>query len=247
MADALRSRAAVWTAPVWQGLRAAVEERTGSGPLTVLDVGGGTGGFAVPFAELGHLVTVVDPSPDSLAALDRRAAEAGVAERVRGRQGDAANLAELVEPGGCDVALCHSVLEVVDDPGQAMAGLARALRPGGVASVLTAGRVGAVLARALAGRFGEAVHLLVDPAGRFGPRDPLARRFDVDALLALVRAAGLRPGQVHGVRVFSDLLPGGAPETDQAGLAELVELETRAGELPVYRDIATQLHLLAFG
>ena len=60
---------------------------------TSLDVGGGTGGFAVPLAELGHRVTVVDPSPDALAALQRRAAEAGVADRVRAVQGDAAGLA----------------------------------------------------------------------------------------------------------------------------------------------------------
>ncbi|MEO9151806.1 MAG: methyltransferase domain-containing protein, partial [Lapillicoccus sp.] len=32
-------------------------------PLQVLDLGGGTGGLAVPLAELGHSITVVDPSP----------------------------------------------------------------------------------------------------------------------------------------------------------------------------------------
>ena len=36
-------------------------------PLRVLDLGGGTGGTAVPLAAAGHDVTVVDPSPDALA------------------------------------------------------------------------------------------------------------------------------------------------------------------------------------
>jgi SAM-dependent methyltransferase len=45
----------------------------------VVDIGGGTGGFAVRLAREGHAVTVVDPSPDALAALARRADEAGVA------------------------------------------------------------------------------------------------------------------------------------------------------------------------
>ena len=43
----------------------------------VVDIGGGTGGSAVRLAAAGHRVTVVDPSPDALAALARRAREAG--------------------------------------------------------------------------------------------------------------------------------------------------------------------------
>ena len=64
-------RAQARTAVLWAALRAVLDA---DGPRDVLDVGGGTGGFAVPIAELGHRVTVVDPSPDALAALERRAA-----------------------------------------------------------------------------------------------------------------------------------------------------------------------------
>ena len=72
-------------APPWCGRRCApVLRRTGRA-CDVLDIGGGTGGFAVRVAELGHRVTVVDPSPDALAALDRRAREGGV--EVTGRPG----------------------------------------------------------------------------------------------------------------------------------------------------------------
>src|SRR5436305_2079511 len=103
--------------------------------LTVLDVGGGTGGFAVPLAEAGHRVTVVDASPDALAALTRRAAEAGVADRITAVQGDGDRLAELAAPGSADLILCHSLLEVVDDPTEVVAALAATLRPGGAASL----------------------------------------------------------------------------------------------------------------
>ena len=63
---------------VWDVLRDVVAARmadTGRQVLDIVDVGGGTGGLAVPFAALGHNVTVVDPSPDALAAAQRRAAE----------------------------------------------------------------------------------------------------------------------------------------------------------------------------
>src|SRR5687767_13977057 len=96
---ARRPRTDVRTAVVWDALDALVAERaaaTGRGALDVVDVGGGTGGFAVPLAELGHQVTDVDPSPDALAALQRRAAEAGVADRITARQGDAAAVGDLV-------------------------------------------------------------------------------------------------------------------------------------------------------
>ncbi|HEY9439033.1 MAG TPA: methyltransferase domain-containing protein, partial [Streptomyces sp.] len=90
-------------AVVWDTVRAVLAARaatTGRGSLDIIDAGGGTGGFAVPLAGLGHTVTVVDPNPDSLAALERRAAEAGV--RVAGIQGDAAGLGELLPAGAAD-------------------------------------------------------------------------------------------------------------------------------------------------
>src|SRR5688500_11398305 len=116
-------RGAARTAVVWEALAPVLADRDG---LDVLDIGGGTGGFAVRVAELGHHVTVVDPSPDALAILDRRSEETGVADRVNGVQGDLATVPELVEDGSVDVVLCHGVLEVVDEPRSAMAAIAGA-------------------------------------------------------------------------------------------------------------------------
>src|SRR3954470_22596927 len=170
------ARSTMRTAVVWAVLRDALTALTasrGGSRLHVLDAGGGTGGFAVPLAGLGHDVTVVDPSPDSLAALERRAAEAGLAGTIHAVQGDAAQLPDLVAPDSVDAVLCHSVLEVVDDPAAAVAAVARVLRSGGVASVLVAGRAAAVVGRAIAGHFDEAAHVLHDENGRFGPGDAL--------------------------------------------------------------------------
>jgi SAM-dependent methyltransferase len=208
----------------------------------VLDVGGGTGGFAVPLATAGHRVTVVDASPDALAALTRRAAEAGVADRVRAVQGDGDALAELVAPESADVVLCHSLLEVVDDPGTVVKALAASLRPGGVASVLVANRVAAVLSRAVSGHLDVASALLSDPDGSIGGRDTLCRRFDLHAVTELLASAGLVVEQTHGVRVVADLLPGAVLEGQTEAL---VAFELATSDRSPYRDIATQLHLFA--
>ncbi len=229
------------TAVVWSVLRAELDRRP-AGELTVLDVGGGTGGFAVPLARAGHRVTVVDASPDALAALSRRAAEAGVAERVRAIQGDGDALAGLVEPASVDLVLCHAVLEVVDDPAPVASALAGALRPGGAASVLVAGRAAAVLGRAMNGHLDLAAALAADPAGSAGPRDTLRRRFDAEGAAALLAAAGLTVEEIHGVRVLAGLLPAAVADGQPAAL---VELERALADRPPWRDIAAQLHLFA--
>ncbi|MCG5212409.1 methyltransferase domain-containing protein [Streptosporangium soli] len=234
------------TAVVWDALRAALAARvsaTGRERLDIVDAGGGTGGFAVPLAELGHAVTVVDPSPDSLAALERRAAEAGVG--VRGLQGDAADLGELLPPATADLVLCHSVLEYVDDPAGALSAAAGLLRPGGAISVLAANPVATAIHRSLAGRFEEAAQVLTDPVGRWGDRDPTPRRFTGEALAGLLVATGLVPGEVHGVRVFADLVPSRLIDGEPGAAQALVALEQAAASHPVLRDIATQLHVLA--
>ncbi len=237
------------TVVVWEVLSAVLAEGGGGADagqgLDVLDAGGGTGGFAVPLASAGHRVTVVDPSPDSLAALQRRAAERGLEGRVTAVQGDLSDLPGLVAPGSVDLLLCHSVLEVVDDPAAALAAAAGVLRAGGRLSLLVANRDAAVLARALAGRPEEAAHVLTDPRGRWGAADGASRRFTPAALTALVEAAGLAVEQVHGVRVVADLVPGGLLEAEPGAVAALVALERALAVQDPFRDLATQLHVLA--
>jgi S-adenosylmethionine-dependent methyltransferase len=224
------------TAVVWEVLGSLLDHQPG---LDVLDIGGGTGGFAVRVAGLGHRVTVVDPSPDALAALARRAREDGV--EVAGQQGDLGSLLELVGPGGADVVLCHGVLEVVDDPAAALATIREVLRPGGRLSLLVAQRHAAVIARAMAGHVAQALALLDDPGatGRTG------RRFTADELTGMVADAGFEVGSVHGIRVFADLVPGALLDLEPGTTAALLELERAVSDRAEYLPLAAQIHLLA--
>jgi S-adenosylmethionine-dependent methyltransferase len=229
------------TAAVWAVLHRELQRHAGR-ELTVLDVGGGTGGFAVPMAQAGHAVTVVDASPDALAALTRRAADAGVADRVRAVQGDGDALAGLVGPASADLILCHAVLEVVDEPAGVVAAIAAALRPGGAVSLLVAGRAAAILGRAVNGHLDAASALLNDPDGRAGARDTLRRRYDVESAAALLGTAGLTVEEIHGVRVLADLLPAAVVESDPQAM---LDLELALSARPPFRDIASQLHVFA--
>lgn len=244
-------RSAVHGAVVWEALDALLADRvaaTGRAALDVVDMGGGTGGFAVPLAGLGHQVLVVDPSPDALAALQRRAAEAGVADRVRAEQGDAGTLTAVAGRAAADLVLCHGVLEYVEDPGPAVRDALDVLRPGGLLSLLVTQRLGGVLARALSGRFAEARRLLDDPDGRFGDGDPLPRRFDEATVRDLLAGLPARVRTVHGVRLFTDLLPGALVDGDPAAAEALLELERAASDHPTHRALvalAAHLHVVA--
>jgi S-adenosylmethionine-dependent methyltransferase len=232
------------TAVVWEALGSLLDQPG----LDVLDIGGGTGGFAVRVAGLGHRVTVVDPSPDALAALARRAREDGV--EVTGQQGDLGSLLELAGPAGADVVLCHGVLEVVDDPAAALATIREVLRPGGRLSLLVAQRHAAVIARAMAGHVAQALALLDDPkyqsaraTGRTGPR--AISRFTADEVKGLLADAGFEVGSVHGIRVFADLVPGALLDLEPGTTAALLELERAVSDRAEYLPLAAQIHLLA--
>jgi len=241
-------RGSTRTAVVWSGLEPVLGHGLADGEgeaRDVLDIGGGTGGFAVRVAAAGHRVTVVDPSPDALAALDRRAREHDVV--VTGRQGDLSSLLDVVAADSADVVLCHGVLEVVDDPAAALATLARVVRPGGVLSLLVAQRHAAVVARAMAGHFQQALDLLTTgtAAGPAGPVGRAGRRYTDDELTTLVGGAGFVVDAVHAVRVFTDLVPGSLLDLEPGASAALVELEQAVATRPEYLPLATQLHLLA--
>jgi S-adenosylmethionine-dependent methyltransferase len=230
---------------LWDAVRALLPgaDADTSASADILDVGGGTGGLAVPLAALGHRVTVLDPSPDALAALARRASEAGVEGSVVARQADADDL--QVPDESFDLALCHGVLEHVDDPGSALAGIARALRPGGRLSLLAAQRSAAVIAAALAGHLSRAQTLVDDPDGRWGDHDPLARRFDHATVAELVQAAGLEVDRVEALRVLADLVSGQLLESDPSAPGRLLDLDRRLAGAADYAGLSASLHLRA--
>jgi len=206
--------------------------------VRVLDCGGGTGRLAVPLAQLGAHVTVVDISVDALATLSRRATEAGVANRVHAVPGDIEALGDWVNRDQVfDLALVHGVLGAVD-AAATLSGVHGALNSGGTASILVTNPAAAVMAQVLAGELEAAIG---DLRGR--------PDFGASAITQLCVEVGFEVQHLRGVGVFSELIAFGAPSgvTAEGGpVADRAdELEDLSAELSPFREIAARLHVLA--
>lgn len=254
--DSRRRRGTLATSPrtavLWERVTALAAQRSAElgRPLRVVDLGGGTGGIAVPLAALGHRVTVVDPSPDALASLERRVRDEGITDAPRhleAVQGDSSTLARLDLGEGVDLITCHGVLELDDDPSGTLADIAHALAPHGLLSLLVAQRLAVVLARALAGRFAQAQTALVSADGRYGDTDPVPRRYSAPELVDLVATAGLEVVDTRGLRIFTDLVPSSFVDSD-ADREALLALERAVAEHPeaaLLGRLGSAVHLVA--
>ena len=98
---------------------------------------------------------------------------------------------------------------------------------------------------ALAGHLPRAQALLDDPDGRWGEHDPLVRRFDRAAVVALVIGSGLVVDTVEGLRVLADLVSGQLLEADPPAPARLHDLARRLAGAPDYAGLSAALHVRA--
>jgi S-adenosylmethionine-dependent methyltransferase len=227
-------------ARLWSTVTSLLSSSTSkTSELSLLDCGGGSGSLAVPLARLGASVTVVDVSIDALGTLMRRATEAGVADRVRGVQGEAESLSDLLEGEVFDVVFAHEVLESVASIDVALEHIAGVLRPGGTLSVLSTNQVATVLGKILTGDVAGALSVLES-----GLSLQPAPALTLPAIEQACERAGLQPYESEGVGVFTDLVPG--IELERPGAAEaLSSLEALTATVAPYRDIAARLHVLA--
>jgi S-adenosylmethionine-dependent methyltransferase len=207
-------------------------------PLRALDLGCGTGATAVRLARLGIHVTAVDCSVAMLDIAQRAAHEAGVAEKIVVKHGEAAQLAILFPARSFDVILCHNVLEYVDDPGAVLRDAARALRgSSAIVSVLVRSQAGEVLKSAIrTGDLDGAEKSLTAEWGEESLYGGRLRLFSNDYLQRLLKAASLTSIVERGVRVVADYLPPAVSRDTE--YQRILELERKLGMRPEFAAVA---------
>lgn len=213
--------------------------------IDALDVGCGTGATAVRVAELGFHVTGLDSSQAMLEFARRAAEEAGVADSVTLRHGDAAQVTSLFPAGSFDLVLCDNLLEYVDDPASVLRGAARALRDSSaILSIVVRNQAGEVLKAAIqAGDMTAAEANLTAEWGFESLYGGRVRLFTSYRLQQMLQAASLELIAERGIRVLADYLP---PHVSRSsGYARILELERKLGSRSEFAAVARYMHCLA--
>lgn len=243
-----------WATSPWGRIRFAVVERTltwqltelvGDRPARVLDVGGGDGRDALPLAQQGHRLTILDPSPGMLHDAQMRAEELGVGDRVRVVEGSLdEDLAEWTA-GDYDLVLCHFVLQY-RAPGSAdLRRMAGALRPGGRLSVIAPNPVGTVLSRLVRGGPDSALTELERPMSESVTFRHEVRKISYDEMRDDLVEAGLEVVAQYGGRCANDLLTDDAAKHDPDYFTRLLELELSMCDREPYKRMGLLWQLVA--
>ena len=220
-------------------------EQSGAGGRRALDVGGGTGAMALRLAAEGWDVVVLDSSAGMLTLAAEAARGTQFAGRVTFRQADAARIGDLFPCGSFDAALCHNVLEYLDDECAVVKGVSGAVRPGGVVSVLARARAGEAMRAALKSHDLDAARRALTARqvseSLYGGA---VRLFDAPALRALAEEAALEVLAERGVRVLADYLPAALHATAQ-DYARLLAFELELGARSDFAAVARYTQILA--
>jgi len=216
------------------------------GRKRVLDVGGGTGIFAVHLAELGFEVEVLDDCEPMLAMAAEEAKARGLSGRMSFRRGDAARLTDLFRPSSFHAVVCHNVLEYTEDPLAVLCGVTHVLKKdhNSVVSLLVRNRFGEVLKAAIKAKdWQQAKAALVASTVLDSLYGIPVRLFEPACFRTIVKEAGLKVAADYGVRVVSDYL--GAEELAEDAYQGLIDLELLLGSQPQFAAVARYTQVIA--
>jgi S-adenosylmethionine-dependent methyltransferase len=222
--------------------------------LKVLDAGGGTASYALPLAQQGHQVCLLDFSARMLTIARQKVEQLApsLLERIDFCHASVEETPSLFRPDYFDLILCHTLLEYVSEPWGVLRTLTTVLQPGGLISLLLANSYADALRWALARGDLEKARLALRPSSGQALRERVSsadlfglprRTFPTEVVQEALVDAGVEVVAEYGVRIFADYLPA-EKLADSEFFARLLELEAAAGALDPYRLIARYIHLL---
>ena len=173
--------------------------------LQILDAGGGTGHYSLPYAAKGHHVTILDRSSGMLRVAERKIGELGLDTNTRLVHGDIQRTP--INDDSFDAVFCHITLCHVEDPSKALSELSRLLRDGGLLSLVVENKAFFAVSSAFRGNLDEALErsvggklvLELEGLGK-------VRTFESEELLHMLRDVNMKPLKVLGLRAVCDYL-----------------------------------------
>lgn len=207
--------------------------------LSVLDVGGGQGQWAIELARAGHSVLLTDPSQQML---DLARKQVQVGEPLTGDlkiyQAAIQDLAQTPQ-GSFDLVMCHAVLEWLADPRAAFMQLLEWVKPGGKLSLIVYNRNGLIMKNLLRTNYKKVIKQ--DFAGTKGSLTPL-HPLTPEEIRHWLADAGLNLLCFSGMRTFHDYVLD--PIDRERDPEKVIELELRYSTQEPFRSLGRYLHFL---
>ncbi len=214
--------------------------------LNILDAGGGNGLEAIALAGQGHRVALVDYSPEMLSEARKNAETKRVAENMTFYQGDLISISRLFPQPEFDLALCHHVLQYVDDLDAAIQAIVAVLKPGGLVSIMCINRYSETYRLALQELDLQAAHAAFDAdiivSKVFDA--PMKAYAAEDLRMPLEKAGCAILGQ-YGIRCVNDYIPNNEIKRDPAFFAEMEKLELALCDKFPYYLLARSFQIVA--
>lgn len=211
---------------------------------SILDAGAGSGKFALKFLELGHRVTLLDPSEGMLAQARRKVEARGFADRARFVVG---GIEKMEFPDAAfDAVFCEGdpLSYCMSDTRGAAAELLRVLKPGGGFYVSVDNRWNAAVARFAMGQADLAFAAALEGRST-DPYGAPVHAFDPEELRALFDGLGAKDVRVAGKIAFTIFMSDEAlakaltPENRK----RFLELEIRLAREPAAAALGGHIHV----
>lgn len=223
---------------LWQELDSLLKTLP-SGPLSVLDAGGGEGQTGCGIAARGHRVLLCDLSAEMLSRARQLAEEKGVSSNMQFEQISAQQVGEHLDTP-VDLVLFHAVLEWVAEPQQVLRALYDALKPGGVLSLMFYNINGLLMQTMVLGNFGylqaglnKRKRKTLSPDY---PRDP-------QQVYGWLQECGFTVENKTGIRVFHDYLRDKSKQSER--FDEVLALEKQYCHQEPFLSLGRYIHVTA--
>jgi S-adenosylmethionine-dependent methyltransferase len=226
--------------------QANLARHLGASPLRILDAGGGNGSDSLPLAQQGHFVEIVDYSEQMLADAVRRATQTNLQDRIVVHQANVRDVDRLLPKSHFDAALCHNVLQYVEDIPALLNGLASLLKAGGLLSLISVNRYSqSYHAAFIRGDLAEAFAQVDNHQQRSHLFDTVMTNYSVEEMSDLLDGAGFQVEQSYGLRCLYDYWGDNERKFDPAIAEQLERLEFALMDRYPYKLLARYYHIIA--
>ena len=239
-----------WQDAPWGKLRyriaqANLEPHLPQPPAKILDLGGGNGLDAIPLAQAGFQLSVLDLSAEMIAQGQQIAEAKGIADKMTHAVGNAEQLADHYAEPIFDVVLCHNVLQYVEDVTAVLQSIHNTLKPNGTLSL--------IITNPYSDTFGLALreYDLKGAIEQIGKRtkyvktfDTIIQRYTDNEIIEMLRSTGFTIEAQYGIRTLCDYMADNEPKYDPDFYQQLEALEMAVRDKRPYLSLAHFYHFI---